>query len=99
MSKKRDIFHKALVQFKAELGQAFRQMREERGLTLEQLQSKLRIRSLRQLERVEEGTSDLLFIYFRLCCFYGKRPQVSFVDLPEEENLYLQLEKSQCVTN
>lgn len=96
MSKRRHIYHNALVHFKTDLGNAFRNLREERGLTLKDLQEKTGVYNLHLLELLEEGKAKQLFIYFRLCCFYGKRPLISFIDLPEEENLYLQMEKDRC---
>ena len=79
------------------MGEAFRKLREERGLSLEEVQEKLGLNSAYLIEHVETGGSKRLFIYYRLCCFYGVKPAVSFIAMSDEENLYLQIEKERLL--
>ncbi len=97
MSKKRNLYHHTLMRFKTELGEAFRRLREERGLRPEDIQEKLGLKSTCIINQVEKGNCKRLFIYYRLCCFYGVKPAVSFIVLPEEENLFLQIEKERLL--
>lgn len=97
MSKKRRTYHLALINFKTNLGKGFRKLREERGLSPEDVQEKLGLSSTYIIDQIESGVCKRLFIYFKMCCFYGMKPVVSFIPLPEEENLFLQIEKHRLI--
>ncbi len=63
-------------EFKDEICKQFRQLRVERGLSLEDLAGKVHI-SLRLLKRIDAGKCLTLSGFYKLVAFYGKKMHVT----------------------
>lgn len=87
MSKIFDFYFGDMARLKCKLGEYFRQLREEHQLSLEELQNELNLYDDTLLGKIERGKIYEPLIVYRLCYYYGKRPEISLVDIPTKENL------------
>ena len=85
MSIKNRFFFSELARVKQDLGNYFYQLREDYGLSLEDVQNGINLKRGTWLEKFEQGIINKIFLIFRLCFYYRKRPVIHFIDIPEEE--------------
>lgn len=77
MSKISDMHYFSLRQA---IGEELKRVREEKGLSLEQVTEQTNLNSVKILERIENGRNRFIFLIFRLINFYKKRIKIELVD-------------------